>query len=192
MSRISIPKNCSPDVRMAIQNIAAELSEKSSPEFATFTLMDLTASRLIATDANKKLVSSDLASRVAGTTNQITVTDDSDGTITLSTPQNIHTGASPTFADLTLSSPSSIYSLSHDSFADFVAGEHFLQTAITNVSTALATGILKVTTSTGALSSVVGKGGTVSFNDGDAQAHVVTIDSGVITSWTIDTVEQLT
>lgn len=61
---------------------------------------------------------------------------------------------SPTFVDLTLSSPSNIYALSHDSFADFVADEHFLQTAITNISTALSTGILKVTTGTGALSSL--------------------------------------
>jgi hypothetical protein len=56
-----------------------------------------TVSRLLATDASQKVVSTDLASWVAGTTNQITRTDDGDGTITLSTPQNIHTGASPTF-----------------------------------------------------------------------------------------------
>lgn len=39
---------------------------------------------------------------IAGTTNQITVTDDGDDTVTLSLPQNIHTGASPTFAGLIL------------------------------------------------------------------------------------------
>jgi len=38
---------------------------------------------------------------IAGTANQITVASSSQ-TITLSTPQNIHTGASPTFAGLTL------------------------------------------------------------------------------------------
>jgi len=54
-------------------------------------------------DASKDLASvSDLTSWVAGTVNQITVTDDTDGTITLSTPQNIHTGASPTFIGLDL------------------------------------------------------------------------------------------
>ncbi len=63
----------------------------------------LTATRLVSTDANKKLVSSDLNSWVAGTTNQVIITDDSDGTITLSTPQDIHTGAGPTFAGLTIS-----------------------------------------------------------------------------------------
>lgn len=45
----------------------------------------LTASRLVATDASSNLVSvSDLSSWVAGTANQITVTSDGDGTITLS------------------------------------------------------------------------------------------------------------
>jgi len=57
-----------------------------------------------------------------------------------------------TFIDVNISTPSLIYALSHDSFADFASAEHFLQTAITNVSTALATGLLKVTTSSGALS----------------------------------------
>ena len=68
------------------------------------TMPVLTATRLLASNASKAIVSSDLVSWVTGTANQITVTDDSDGTITLSTPQNIHAGASPTFAGLTLSS----------------------------------------------------------------------------------------
>jgi len=36
-----------------------------------------------------------------------------------------------------------------------------------------------------------GGSGTVNFNDGDAQAHVVTIAGGIITSWAIATAEQL-
>jgi len=68
------------------------------------TVSDLTASRLLASDANKALVSTDLSSWVSGTTNQITVTDNGDGTITLSTPQDIATSSSPTFSGLTLSS----------------------------------------------------------------------------------------
>jgi len=79
------------------------LGPESEPTLAGLTITGLTASRLIATDADKALESTDLASWVAGTTNRITVTDDSDGTITLSTPQDIHTGASPTFAGITLS-----------------------------------------------------------------------------------------
>lgn len=42
----------------------------------------------------------------------------------------------------------------HDNLTNYVAGEHFLQTAITNISTALATGILTVTTGTGLLGSI--------------------------------------
>jgi len=60
-----------------------------------------TASRLLDTDANGVFASvTDLTSYIAGTSNQITVTDDSDGTITLSLPQSIHTGATPTFATI--------------------------------------------------------------------------------------------
>jgi hypothetical protein len=63
----------------------------------------LTANRLVATDGTPALASvANLASWIAGTSNQVTVTDDTDGTITLSLPQDIHTGASPTFASLNL------------------------------------------------------------------------------------------
>jgi len=65
------------------------------------TLPGLTASRLMYTDADSNVASvSDLTAWIAGTTNQITVTDDTDGTVTLSLPQDIHTGASPQFAQL--------------------------------------------------------------------------------------------
>jgi len=62
----------------------------------------LTASRLVATGSDGVLESTDADSWIAGTSNQITVTDDGDGTATISTPQDIHTGASPTFAGMTL------------------------------------------------------------------------------------------
>ena len=66
-------------------------------------LSGLTASRLTASDASKNMSSvATLTSWVAGTANQITVTDDGDGSITLSTPQDIHSGASPTFVTETL------------------------------------------------------------------------------------------
>jgi len=55
-------------------------------------LSSATASRLLATDANKKTVSIDLASWIAGTTNQVTVTDDADGSVTLSLPDYVHVG----------------------------------------------------------------------------------------------------
>jgi hypothetical protein len=107
------------------------LGPDSTPTFAGLILSGLTASRLMYTDSDKKLSSvASLSAWIAGTSNQVVVADDSDGTITLSTPQDIHTGASPTFADLTLSSPVNIYALSHDSFADFVANEHIDHTTV--------------------------------------------------------------
>tara|TARA_R110002020_G_scaffold62999_10_gene168053 strand:+ start:135 stop:1913 length:1779 start_codon:yes stop_codon:yes gene_type:complete len=86
-------------------------------EFDSVTLDDLTATRLVATDGSKKLVSSDLNNWVAGTSNQISVADDSDGTITLSTPQNIHTSATPTFGTITTTGNITGSSTSTGSFA---------------------------------------------------------------------------
>lgn len=75
-----------------------------TPTVTSVTITGLTASRLVSTDASKVLASvGNLASWVAGTTNQLTVTDDADGSITLSTPQNTHTAASPTFTGATFS-----------------------------------------------------------------------------------------
>jgi hypothetical protein len=60
----------------------------------------LTANRLVASDGTGALVSvANLQSWIAGTTSQITVTDDTDGTITLSTPQDIATTSSPTYVN---------------------------------------------------------------------------------------------
>jgi hypothetical protein len=69
--------------------------------FDSLILGDLTATRLVSSDGSDKLVSTNLNAWVAGTSNQITVTDDTDGTITLSTPQSLDTGAEPTFLTLT-------------------------------------------------------------------------------------------
>lgn len=85
-------------VRQAIAKLSVKLGPVSNPTYAGLTLTGLTASKLLASDASKALVSSDLASWVAQTANQVLVADDGDGSITLSTPQDIHTGASPLFA----------------------------------------------------------------------------------------------
>ena len=82
----------------AIAQLDRKLNTGAAPTFASLTLADLTASRLVATDASKVLASADLASWITGTANQVIVTDDSDGTVTLSTPQDIHAAATPTFA----------------------------------------------------------------------------------------------
>ena len=102
-------------------------------EFDTVKLGDATASRLMSTDANKKIVSiaslsnwiagtasqievsndgdgsitlsipgSFLTDAFLGTANQITVTDNGDGTVTVSTPQDIDTGADVEFNSLTI------------------------------------------------------------------------------------------
>lgn len=58
---------------------------------------------------------------ISGTSNQITVTQGA-GTITLSTPQNIHTNASPTFDSLTLDGSFSILSLTGSTSAISLTG----------------------------------------------------------------------
>ena len=76
----------------------------ASPTFVAATLSDLTAARLMASDATKKTVSIDLINWVTGTANRVSVTDLAGGKVTLSAPQDIHTGASPTFASMTFGS----------------------------------------------------------------------------------------
>lgn len=66
------------------RSVGQELSSISEPTFAELTLTGLTASRLIASDADKQLESTDLTDWVAGTANQIEVADDGDGSLTLS------------------------------------------------------------------------------------------------------------
>lgn len=56
----------------------------------SLTLEDLTADRLVATDSTKLLVSTDIDSWIAGTTFKVTVIDDGDGTVTLTTPTVEH------------------------------------------------------------------------------------------------------
>ena len=88
----------------AIAKLDAKLNTGSAPTFKSVGLTGLTASRLVATDASKIFASvADLTAWIAGTANQIVVTSDGDGSVTLSTPQDIHTGASPTFVGGTFS-----------------------------------------------------------------------------------------
>ena len=58
----------------------------------TLTLAGLTASRLVASDANKALSSVALSSWITGTAHQVSVTDNNAGGITLSAPQDIQPG----------------------------------------------------------------------------------------------------
>lgn len=82
---------------------ASEYYHFTSAQHTQFTSNTLTASRLTQTDGSNNVASvGDLTNFIAGTTNQITVTDDADGTVTLSTPQDLHTGANVTFNQATL------------------------------------------------------------------------------------------
>lgn len=72
------------DVQRVLQAMATRLlGPTSTPTFADLILTDLTATRIIATDSAKKLVSTNLNSWVSGTSNEINITDDGDGTITI-------------------------------------------------------------------------------------------------------------
>lgn len=105
MSKIlpDIPKGDLVALRRVLQKLSSvKLGSGASPTFSGLTLTGLTASRLLATDANNLLVSTDAYSWVTQTANQVLIADDGDGTITFSTPQDIHTGASPQFAGLTV------------------------------------------------------------------------------------------
>jgi len=83
---------------LIVNKIKMRLGHDSNPEFASLTLSDLVASRLIATDVGKTFESvADLAVWVLGTANQITVTG-ANGKVTLSTPQDIHIDATPEWA----------------------------------------------------------------------------------------------
>jgi hypothetical protein len=67
-------------------------------------LETLTASRLLATDANKRTVSvNNLAAWIVGTANRVIVANNGDGTITLNMPQDLHPGATPTFVGVVTS-----------------------------------------------------------------------------------------
>ncbi|MCP3924921.1 MAG: hypothetical protein GY714_20270 [Desulfobacterales bacterium] len=85
--------------------MASESFSGDDLEFGSLTLGNLTTNRLIASDGDKALVSvGDLKAWIAGNANQITVTDDGDGTITLSFPSNlIFPGTTTTTGDATFS-----------------------------------------------------------------------------------------
>ena len=120
MGLVVTPKRCDDSVKKAIQQLARKLEHV---DFYRFT-----ASRLIATDTNQQFTSvSDFTNWIAGTANQINVADDGDGTLTLSTPQDIHTGAANfTIAGLTVTG-SSVHSLNSAVFQPTTDSTTFFQ-----------------------------------------------------------------
>ena len=81
--------------------ISLGLGTTDSPTFANITDSGLTASRIVASDGAKKLSSVDLSSWVDGTATKVTVTDDADGTITLTIPDSV-TLVNLTTTDITI------------------------------------------------------------------------------------------
>ena len=80
-------------MRRAIQQLGNLLDQTKSPKFNSITLLGVTANRLVQTDADKKLASvGNLANWIEGTENQITVTDNGNGTLTLSLDTEITEG----------------------------------------------------------------------------------------------------
>ncbi len=75
--------------------ILTEYMPLITAHLADLKLENRTASRLLGTDGGKVTSSEDLANWIGGTANQITVTDDGDGSVTISIPS----GANLTFAN---------------------------------------------------------------------------------------------
>ena len=104
MPLVPEPINCDESVKRAIRAISRKLGYTSSGLLAGLTLTDLTASRLVATDSGKVLESiTDLTEWIIeSSANQVVVTDNGDGTLTLSLPQDVHVDATPEFAGITI------------------------------------------------------------------------------------------
>ena len=92
---------------------------------ATLTFSALTASRLLALDGSKVLASvTSLTSWIAGTSNQITVTDDGDGTLTLSLPSTIAiSGAASPYLSITDTTNSASIKLQSDDTHNYIIGD---------------------------------------------------------------------
>lgn len=105
-------------VKKNFQQISStKLGPISSPKFSSLTLTDLTDHSLLISSNTGVLSSLGAAANgqipigstganpvlatITGTTNQVNIANAA-GSITLSTPQDIHTGASPTLAGLTM------------------------------------------------------------------------------------------
>jgi hypothetical protein len=73
-------------------------------DLTSLSISGATATRLLATDGTKEVVSSDLYAWVTQTTDQVLIADDGDGTISFSLPQSINTTSSVEFVDADLTS----------------------------------------------------------------------------------------
>jgi hypothetical protein len=88
-----------------VLSLPQSIDTSADVEFDSLKLDDLTVNRLLKTDASTKLlVSADIMDYVTGTVNQVSLAAGAFGNVVLSTPQDIHTGASPEFAAVEIGS----------------------------------------------------------------------------------------
>lgn len=85
-------------------SLPQDIHTGAKPQFAAVTGSNLTQDKLMKAGPGGVMISADLFSFVTATANQVLIADDSDGTITFSAPQDIHSGASPEFASLNIGS----------------------------------------------------------------------------------------
>lgn len=99
----SISAGTGVSVDNAVIAIGQPVATSDTVTFAGITDSSLAADKIVAS-VSGELVNIDLDDWIAGTANQVIVTDDTDGSVTLSLPQNIHTAATPEFAALNIGS----------------------------------------------------------------------------------------
>jgi hypothetical protein len=99
--KIPGPHTCHTEVRRAFNQVIQKFGLSSANMKFGTPIPTAIALRFLATDASKSPVTIKLSDRLSGTANQVILTDNSDGTFTLSLPQDIHAGASPTLAGAT-------------------------------------------------------------------------------------------
>lgn len=106
-------------------------------------LSGLTALKLLKAGSDGNIASADLDDFVAGTAYQITVTDDGGGTITLSTPQQLHTSANVQFGTvnkLTLTVPATAATFTLANGKTFTVSNTVTLTASDGATLAIGTG----------------------------------------------------
>jgi len=80
------------DLKNARTTDLSDVSSSENKVFANLQLSSLTNNRLIRSNSVNTIVSTDISDWIAGTANEITVTDDTDGTVTISLPDVVYLG----------------------------------------------------------------------------------------------------